>query len=116
MTWTPGNPLRVGQQVEERTRLVGATPKVSGRDGSEMVLVDVDKEFWGPEGLALVDRRSWIFRGPPVEALARSDATVNGVVPIAVGRCSSVKDLKVEGDGKSRNKSVQVVETRPSTI
>lgn len=108
MTWTPGNPLRVGQQVEERTRLVGATPKVSGRDGSEMVLVDVDKEFWGPEGLALVDRRSWVFRPPPVEALARSDALVNGFVPDAVGRCSSVKDVQGEGDsGKPLTYSLQ---------
>lgn len=102
LTWTPGRPLRVGQDVAETTRLVGATPKVSGRDGSEMVLVDVDKEFWGPDGLALVDRRSWVFRPPPMEALARSDALVNGFVPDAVGRCSSVKDVSVEGEGKSR--------------
>lgn len=101
MTWTPGCPLRVGQEVEERTRLVGATPKVSGRDGSEMVLVEVEKEFWGPQGLALVDRRSWIFRPPPGGALARSDAHVNGLVPAAVGRCSQVKDVRgEEGDGK----------------
>lgn len=98
MTWTPGNPLRVGQHVEERTRLVAATPKVSRRDGTEMVLVEVDKEFWGPEGLALVDRRSWVFRPPPAEALARSDALVNGFVPDAVGRCSSVRDVRGEGD------------------
>ncbi len=63
--------LRVGDEVEERTRLVSATPKTS-RNGSEMVLVEVDKELWSPRGLAVVDRRSWIFRpavgassGPP---------------------------------------------------
>ncbi|KAM6505115.1 hypothetical protein FSOLCH5_015035 [Fusarium solani] len=27
-----------------------------------MVLVEVEKEFWGPKGLALTDRRSWVFR------------------------------------------------------
>lgn len=48
--------LRVGDEVEERTMLVNAAPKKS-RDGSEMVLVNVEKEFWGPRGLALVDER-----------------------------------------------------------
>lgn len=100
MTWAPGTPLRVGQEVEERTRLVGAAAKVSGRDGGEMVLVDVDKEFWGPDGLALVDRRSWVFR-PPAPLGSLSDAHVNGLVPDAVGRCSTVKDVRVEGEGES---------------
>lgn len=101
LTWHPKNPLRVGQAVEERTRLVGATPKVSrGDGGGEMVLVEVEKEFWGPDGLALVDRRSWVFR-PPARPLARSDALVNGVVPDAVGRCSSVKDVEGEGNCES---------------
>lgn len=105
MRWVPGNPLRVGQEVEERTTFVGATAKKSGREGGgEMVLVEVEKEFWGPQGLALVDRRSWIFRPPPTgrrETLARSDAEVSGCVTGAVGRYSKVDDLKVEGDGKS---------------
>jgi hydroxyacyl-ACP dehydratase HTD2-like protein with hotdog domain len=48
--------LRVGDDAEERTRLVSAVPKRS-RDGAEMVLVEVEKEFWGSKGLALVDRR-----------------------------------------------------------
>lgn len=101
MTWTPGGaaPLRVGDEAEERTRFVGAAAKRS-RDGSEMVLVDVEKEFWGPEGLALVDRRAWVFRPPPREALSRSDAQVAGVVPGAVGRHSTVEDVPVIGSGE----------------
>lgn len=101
MTWTPAGaaPLRVGDEAEERTRFVGAAAKRS-RDGSEMVLVDVEKEFWGPEGLALVDRRAWVFRPPPREALARSDAQVAGVVPGAVGRHSTVEDVLVDGSGE----------------
>lgn len=51
-----GGALRVGDEVEERTRLVRASPK-RGRGGGEMVLVEVEKEFWGPGGLALVDER-----------------------------------------------------------
>ena len=47
MTWNPQGAaqLRVGDEAEERTRFVGAVAKRS-RDGSEMVLVDVEKEFW----------------------------------------------------------------------
>lgn len=100
MAWTQGAPpLRVGDEAEERTRFVGASAKRS-RDGSEMVLVDVEKEFWGPAGLALVDRRAWVFRPPPREALARSDAQVAGVVPGAIGRHSTVEDVLVDGSGE----------------
>ncbi|KAF7562540.1 hypothetical protein G7046_g1587 [Stylonectria norvegica] len=71
MTWPTeakgsGSLLRVGDEVEERTRLLSATAKKS-RSASEMVLVEVEKEIWGPRGLALVDRRSWVFR-PEVDS------------------------------------------------
>lgn len=56
-----GPELRVGDEVEEVTTLISATPKKS-RSAGEMVLVEVKKEFHGPRGLALEDRRSWIFR------------------------------------------------------
>ena len=55
MEW-PGDELRVGDEVEERTRLLKASPKKSSSSG-DMVLVEVEKEFWGPRGLGLVDRR-----------------------------------------------------------
>jgi hydroxyacyl-ACP dehydratase HTD2-like protein with hotdog domain len=100
MTWTKGaTPLRVGDEAEERTRLVGAAAKQS-RDGSDMVLVDVEKEFWGPAGLALVDRRAWVFRPPPPEAIARSDAQVAGLVQGDLGGHSTVQDVLVEGSGE----------------
>lgn len=101
MAWAPGlPPLRVGDEAEERTRLLGAAPKRS-RDGSDMVLVDVEKEFWGPAGLALVDRRAWVFRPPPPDALARSDAHVAALVPGAPGRPSTVEDVLGHGSGES---------------
>jgi hypothetical protein len=62
--------LRVGDEVEERTRFVGATAKAN-KAGQEMVLVEIEKEFWGPRGLGVVDQRSWIFR-PEVQATAGS--------------------------------------------
>ncbi|KJR86862.1 uncharacterized protein SPSK_01847 [Sporothrix schenckii 1099-18] len=54
--------LRVGEVAEERTRLVSATPKLSKSSGHGMVLVEVEKELWTRRGLAVVDRRSWIFQ------------------------------------------------------
>lgn len=56
MQFLKGTSLKVGEEVEERTRLVGATPKKS-KGGDEMVLVDVEKEFWGRDGLAVKDKR-----------------------------------------------------------
>lgn len=56
MQFIEGTSLKVGEEVEERTRLVGATPKKS-RSGDEMVLVDVEKEFWGRDGLVVKDQR-----------------------------------------------------------
>ncbi|CEJ83797.1 hypothetical protein VHEMI03261 [[Torrubiella] hemipterigena] len=72
MSWQKeiGGPglLRVGDVAEERTRLKSAIPKKS-KSGAEMVLVEVEKEVWGPRGLAMIDQRSWIFR-PEVDASA----------------------------------------------
>lgn len=99
MIWNKDTPLRVGEEAEERTKLVGATAKKS-RAGTEMVLVDVEKEFWGPRGCALIDRRSWIFRPPPAEALARAQENVAGVVARPVGTCSTIRDVHVEGSGE----------------
>ena len=56
MRWEPGNALRVGEEVEERTRVVGCEAKVTGA-GEEMVVVGVEKVFVGSKGVALVDRR-----------------------------------------------------------
>lgn len=62
MQW-PSNDaaIRVGDEVEERTTLLSATAKKS-RSAGEMVLVEVEKELEGPRGIAIVDRRSWVFR------------------------------------------------------
>jgi hydroxyacyl-ACP dehydratase HTD2-like protein with hotdog domain len=56
LRWTKDCELKTGNVGEERTRLLKATPKRS-RDGSEMVLVDVVKEFWANDKLCLVDQR-----------------------------------------------------------
>ncbi|KUI67374.1 Mesaconyl-C(4)-CoA hydratase [Cytospora mali] len=100
MRWTPGVPLRVGEDVEERTRFVGATAKRS-RDGGEMVLVDVEKELWGSEGLALVDRRSWVFRPPARRTempVVKDEAEAGRIVEDGAGRRSSVEDVRGMND------------------
>lgn len=56
MKWTKDCPLRVGEEVEERTALLAAEAKKS-RDGSDMIVVTVEKEFWGARGLSVVDQR-----------------------------------------------------------
>ncbi|KAH7033590.1 uncharacterized protein B0I36DRAFT_383420 [Microdochium trichocladiopsis] len=90
--------LRVGEVAEERTRLVDAVAKKS-RDGSEMVLVDVEKEFWGKKGLVLVDRRSWIFR-PELEAASSTQETVTETH--VVRGPSTTRDVDVDGEDLPR--------------
>lgn len=58
--------IRVGDEIEERTTLLSATAKKS-RSAGEMVLVEVEKQLEGPRGVAIIDKRSWVFR-PEVDA------------------------------------------------
>lgn len=51
------NPLRIGQEVRETTRVVSAEPKVVRRTGEEMIVVGVEKEFGNQHGVAVLDRR-----------------------------------------------------------
>lgn len=60
MFWT-GEELRAGEVAEESTRLLRATPKRS-KGGEYMLVVDVEKEIYGPRGLVVVDTRSWVFK------------------------------------------------------
>lgn len=99
MKWpaaSSGALLRVGDEVEERTRLVSATAKKS-RSAGEMVLVEVEKEFWGPNGLALVDQRSWVFR-PEIDPETAPPAP-KPLADVTRGP-SSVKDFTNNGDGE----------------
>lgn len=52
------NPLRVGQQVSETTRVLSAEPKVVKKTGEDMIVVGVEKEFANEHGVSIVDRRS----------------------------------------------------------
>ena len=96
MTWASDVSLRVGDQVEEKTRLLSATPKKS-RSAGEMVLVEVEKEFWGPKGLALTDRRSWVFRREIDPSTVREKPRV--LEDVARGP-SIIRDLDLKSEGK----------------
>ncbi|EGE82406.1 mesaconyl-C4 CoA hydratase, variant [Blastomyces dermatitidis ER-3] len=65
------NLLRVGQEVRETTRMLSAEAKVVRKTGEEMVVVGVEKVFENENGVAVVDRRNWVFR----EALKHDPST-----------------------------------------
>ncbi|KAF5020864.1 hypothetical protein F66182_7119 [Fusarium sp. NRRL 66182] len=94
MTWAKDVPLCVGDYVEERTKLLSATPKKSKTVG-EMVLVDVEKEFWTPKGLALTDRRSWVFRPEIDPSIVRN---VPEPLENAVPGASLLRDLTAKAN------------------
>lgn len=56
------NPLRVGQEVQETTKVLSSEPKIVRKTGEEMIVVGVEKEFRNEHGVAVIDRRNWVFR------------------------------------------------------
>ena len=61
MRWDKTNRLAVGNHATETSKLVSAAPKIT-RTGEEMIVVGVEKTFENEKGVALVDRRDWVFR------------------------------------------------------
>lgn len=57
----PNSLLRVGQQVRETTKLLSAEPKKL-KNGNEMLVVGVEKTFENDRGVALTDKRNWVFQ------------------------------------------------------
>ncbi|KAJ5897082.1 uncharacterized protein N7473_006481 [Penicillium subrubescens] len=56
------NFLRVGQEVRETTRVLSAESKVVKKTGEDMIVVGVEKQFFNEHGVAIIDRRNWVFR------------------------------------------------------
>lgn len=75
------NPLRVGQQVKETTRVLSAEAKVVKKTGEDMIVVGVEKEFSNENGISLIDRRNWVFRKalptPSIEDTPNSSSTAS---------------------------------------
>lgn len=57
----PEKSLRVGQVVQETTKMLSAEPKKL-KSGGEMLVVGVEKTYETNKGVALVDRRNWVFQ------------------------------------------------------
>ncbi len=75
--WEKGNPLRIGDDATETTQLISADPKVT-RAGEDMIVVCVEKTFENAKGLALIDKRDWVFR----KTLSEPVPSQNGFVSI----------------------------------
>jgi hydroxyacyl-ACP dehydratase HTD2-like protein with hotdog domain len=69
------NLLRVGERVTETTRVLSAEAKTVRKTGEEMIVVGVEKEFSNEVGVAVIDRRNWVFRKtlPPPSAQHTQD-------------------------------------------
>lgn len=57
----PSSLLRVGQTVKEVTRITSAEPKQL-KSGGSMILAGLEKTFETEKGVALTDRRNWVFQ------------------------------------------------------
>ncbi|CZR51925.1 uncharacterized protein PAC_01802 [Phialocephala subalpina] len=85
LEWVGGenNTLKVGQEVTETTKLVSAEGKKT-RAGEEMVVVGVEKKYENEHGVALIDRRNWIFR--PEITTPQTPASKPIEVPLPEGK------------------------------
>ncbi|KAL9115366.1 MAG: hypothetical protein Q9227_000687 [Pyrenula ochraceoflavens] len=57
-----GNYLRVGDKISETTKVLSSEPKVIEKTGEPMLVVGVEKTFETTKGVAVVERRDWVFR------------------------------------------------------
>jgi hydroxyacyl-ACP dehydratase HTD2-like protein with hotdog domain len=82
LTWSQDRTalLRVGQEVRETTKVLSAEPKKL-KNGGEMLVVGVEKTFSNEHGVALTDRRNWVFQPAltpenPLKAPSRPEENV----------------------------------------
>ncbi|CAG7924562.1 unnamed protein product [Penicillium olsonii] len=97
------NLLRVGQNVQETTRVLSAEAKVVKKTGEDMIVVGVEKEFANDHGVSIVDRRNWVFRKalPIPSASAPSAALPQSASHLATPNPASA-DISTEGNTHTR--------------
>jgi hypothetical protein len=66
LTWVKDNPLRVGDEVQEATRLLSAEEKTT-TDNEALIIVGVEKIFKNRKGIALIDKRFVLVFVPPLQ-------------------------------------------------
>lgn len=81
ISWDTKNRLCVGQEVTETTKLLSADAKVT-RTGEEMIVVGVQKTFENQNGVALVDRRDWVFRKALLEPVPIQGIELPDLIPL----------------------------------
>lgn len=117
------NPLRVGQEVRETTRVLSAEPKVVKKKGEDIIVVGVEKEFSNEHGVSVIDRRSdvhccpveiaetmltaqldrnWVFRKalPPPSA-----STPTSTAPASTSHLTQASALNISTDGKTHTRT-----------
>ncbi|KAJ5184911.1 hypothetical protein N7491_007218 [Penicillium cf. griseofulvum] len=91
------NPLRVGQDVLETTRVLSAESKVVKKTGEDMIVVGVEKEFSNEHGVSIIDRRNWVFRKAlPISSTPSSAPPLSSTSHIATPNSTSV--ISTEGN------------------
>ncbi|KAJ6122747.1 hypothetical protein N7512_005212 [Penicillium capsulatum] len=97
------NPLRVGQQVSETTRVLSAAPKVVKKTGEDMIVVGVEKEFANEHGVSIVDRRNWVFR----KAITASTApAAQDSASLSTAHTTSAKSSNITTQGNRHTKAL----------
>ena len=81
ISWDADNRLRVGEEVTETTELLSADAKVT-RTGEEMIVVGVEKTFKNQVGIAMVDKRDWVFRKELLEPTPVQDLEQPQNIPL----------------------------------
>ncbi|KAL4960145.1 hydroxyacyl-thioester dehydratase HTD2 [Aspergillus stella-maris] len=102
------NPLRVGQVVSETTRVLSAEAKVIRKTGEEMVVVGVEKSFGNGDGVAVVDRRNWVFRKalPPPSQTQSQIQTRNLPPPNPPSGTPATSTTTSSNDGKKHARTL----------
>ncbi|KAL4926608.1 hydroxyacyl-thioester dehydratase HTD2 [Aspergillus undulatus] len=100
------NPLRVGQKVTETTRVLSAEAKVVRKTGEEMVVVGVEKEFANEGGVAVVDRRNWVFRKALPPPSTSSTKTQNLPPANPPSPSPSTSKTTTSSDGKTHTRTL----------
>lgn len=81
----PSRFLRVGQTVQETTKMLSAEPKKL-KTGAEMLVVGVEKTYETEKGVALVDKRNWVFQTEITEPKAAPPRPQEQ--PLPTGECT----------------------------
>ncbi|KAJ5130239.1 uncharacterized protein N7515_006278 [Penicillium bovifimosum] len=97
------NPLRVGQQVQETTRVLSAEAKVVKKTGEDMIVVGVEKEFANEYGVSIIDRRNWVFRKAlPVPSASTPSGTPSSSTSHIATQNATSSLISTEGNTHTR--------------